>query len=240
MGVYLLSRFASERVKVLLGGEGADEAFAGYGYFASSHRLYPMKGRVARVRDVRQLLNADHGPLRFRGGLIRRNPFSDRVNQQIYYSLHTYLQTIENRLDKMSMGAGVEFRVPYLDHHLVEASLRLPGDMKLKGNITKYILKKLAERYLPKEQIYRPKVGFSTPLNSWIRTDAFRKYVSILKEERTLKRPYYREWGILALLSNFENRPDTFLYSYAGLIWNLLNLEMWIRTFIEEKQSLES
>jgi asparagine synthase (glutamine-hydrolysing) len=88
-----------------------------------------MKGRVARVRDVRQLLNADHGPLRFRGGLIRRNPFSDRVNQQIYYSLHTYLQTIENRLDKMSMGAGVEFRVPYLDHHLVEASLRLPGDM---------------------------------------------------------------------------------------------------------------
>jgi len=236
-GIYLLSKFAAEKVKVLLGGEGADETFAGYDYFASP-RLYPLKNRFVRVEDAQKLINGNITPLSNRQELISKCRFKG-VNKEICYSLNTYLTTIENRLDKMSMAAGLEMRVPFLDHNIVETSLRLPDRYKVGGRITKYILKKLAERYIPREQIYRPKIGFSTPLNEWMRNDkVFGKYVDILREERTLNRPIYNKRGIQQLVANFKKGNDTFRYSYAGRVWILMNLELWIRTFIEEKQQL--
>ena len=105
--------------------------------------------------------------------------------------------------------------------------------------LRKYVLKKIAEKYIPYNQIYRDKIGFSTPINSWINdNNNFGKYVSILKEEKTLNRNFIKRKGVLNLLNSFENNKDSFKYSLAGRIWILLNLEIWIRTFIEEKKEL--
>ena len=87
----------------------------------------------------------------------------------------TYLELVHRlpelllmRADKMAMMHGVETRVPYLDHTIAEFALKLPSSLKIGWNSTKYILKKVAERYLPKSIVYRTKQGFSVPLLQWL------------------------------------------------------------------------
>ena len=72
------------------------------------------------------------------------------------------------KVDRMSMAASLETRVPLLDHKIVEFIFRLPGDLKLRGMTTKWIFKKTMERLLPRENIYRRKEGFSIPIKSWL------------------------------------------------------------------------
>ena len=75
------------------------------------------------------------------------------LNKMLYYELNTFLVDHNlNYTDKLSMATGVEVRVPYLDKELVEFSTRIPTNMKMKNNQTKYILKK-AENYLPKNYL---------------------------------------------------------------------------------------
>ena len=64
------------------------------------------------------------------------------------------------RADKMSMATGVEGRIPFLDHSLVEFAMNIPLSLKFKNNVTKYLLKKVAEPFLPHDIIYRKKIGF--------------------------------------------------------------------------------
>lgn len=235
--LYLLSKEAEKKCKVLIGGEGADEAFAGYTFFKAKRPFSPLTFRFARSRDIHSLILT-------KKNLSQRKQYLDeskgeRVNNKIYFAMSTYLQTILNRLDKTSMAASVEFRAPFLDYKLVEASLALPQSMRVQNGITKVVLKKLAERYLPHQQIYRNKVGFSVPLNKWLHNPKhLGRYVEILSEPRTLNREFYRKEGIKNLLDDFYHAKDTFCYSIAGRVWILLNFELWVRTFIEDKTDL--
>ena len=77
------------------------------------------------------------------------------------------------RADKMSMAVGLEARVPYLDHKLVEFMFNVPAKLKFKNNETKYLLKKVAEKYIPKEIIYRKKIGFAAPTISWFESGKY-------------------------------------------------------------------
>ena len=70
----------------------------------------------------------------------------------------------------MAMANGVEVRVPFLDIELAEFASKIPPKFKQKGIVSKWILKKILEKYLPKEIIYRPKTGFGVPLNSWVKS----------------------------------------------------------------------
>jgi len=239
IGILQLSLFARQHgVKVLLGGEGADEVCAGYPFFTQGRVLHPLKNQTTRIRDVRRLIRFKQLNLLDRKSFILKNPFVSRVNRTSFYAMHTYLPSIENRLDKMSMGGSIEFRTPFLDYQLVEFVMALPDVFKITHGITKFAVKKMAEKYFPKEHIYRPKIGFSTPLNQWMRHPLFKRYIDVLKEERTLCRPFYHRAGILSLLQRFEQQADTPLYSYAGQIWNLLNFELWQRMMIEDRQPL--
>src|SRR5690606_6018652 len=122
---------------------------------------------------------------------------------------------------------GIETRVPYLDTDLVALSTQIPVELKLKGREAKYILKKLAERYLPKEIIYRPKTGFVAPLRKWIQAD-----MKPMIHDRLLS-PEFNKWGIFnqeeirkLIAENDSNRSD-----YAYTIWSLLAIESWLRQF---------
>ncbi|HRI00240.1 MAG TPA: asparagine synthase (glutamine-hydrolyzing) [Saprospiraceae bacterium] len=94
---------------------------------------------------------------------------NNRLNQMLFLELSYFLKDHNlNYTDKMGMSTGVEIRVPFLDVDLVNLSTQLPPDLKLRNNQTKYILKKVAEKYLPKDVIYRPKTGFGAPLREWL------------------------------------------------------------------------
>jgi asparagine synthase (glutamine-hydrolysing) len=80
---------------------------------------------------------------------------------------HRLPELLLMRADKMSMMHGIETRVPYLDHTVAEFALALPTNLKISWSCTKYLLKKVAERYLPKDVVYRKKQGFSVPLLHW-------------------------------------------------------------------------
>lgn len=91
-----------------------------------------------------------------------------------------------NYTDKMSMAAGAEVRVPFLDPDLVAFATRLPPELKQRGATGKWIFKKAMEPLLLREVIYRPKTGFGAPLQRWLQ-QVLREYVEELLSENTLK-----------------------------------------------------
>ena len=116
-------------------------------------------------------------------------PDTSSLNKMLFYELSTFLVDHNlNYTDKLSMAVGVEVRVPFLDKELVEFSMKIPINLKMKGKETKYILKKVAERYLPKDVIYRPKTGFGAPVRKWINEDMTSLIKDYLSEERLRKR----------------------------------------------------
>jgi asparagine synthase (glutamine-hydrolysing) len=94
----------------------------------------------------------------------------DCLSQVQYADLKTYLPgDILTKVDRASMARSLEVRVPLLDHDLVQWLATLPSSLKLRGREGKYIFKKALEPYLPREILYRPKMGFAVPLKNWFR-----------------------------------------------------------------------
>lgn len=102
-----------------------------------------------------------------RMSVLRAEP--SRLRQAALLDQQTYLGAILNRQDKMSMAASIESRVPLLDHRLVSFANGVPDRFKQHGSGTKIVFKRLAEKYLPREVIYRRKSGFGVPLAAWLR-----------------------------------------------------------------------
>ena len=132
-----------------------------------------------------------------------------------------------NYTDKMSMATGVEVRVPFLDIELVEFATQIPPYFKMKGLTTKYILKKLAEKYLPHEVVYRPKSGFGAPVRDWIINDLDSMLLDYLSPSNIKKRGIFDSKSVWNLIN--ENKSGKVDASYT--IWALLSIESWFRQF---------
>ncbi|WP_299107776.1 asparagine synthase (glutamine-hydrolyzing) [uncultured Tenacibaculum sp.] len=157
------------------------------------------------------------------------------LNRMLFWELNTFLVDHNlNYTDKLSMATGVEVRVPFLDKELVEFSTKIPVELKLKGKETKYILKKVAERYLPKEVIYRPKTGFGAPVREWILNDMSFMIEDYLSKEIVERRGIFEYAKIEQLLD--KNRKGVEDVSYS--IWALLSIESWMRQFYDKEMKL--
>src|SRR5690606_17281721 len=103
--------------------------------------------------------------------------------------LQTYLPNdLLTKVDIATMAVSLEARSPFLDHELIEFAASLPPSYKLKGRHTKYLLKKAAERLIPKEVIYRPKMGFGMPVAKWLRGEMSGLVKEKLRPETIKKR----------------------------------------------------
>jgi asparagine synthase (glutamine-hydrolysing) len=143
---------------------------------------------------------------------------------QTFLASHNFLYT-----DKSSMAASLEVRVPFMDIELMKLAARLPEHFKLHRKTTKYVLKKAMEAHLPQDVIYRPKTGFGAPLRRWIREDLSGLTSSVLSEEEIRKRGIFNPQQITRILN--ENTARTADHAY--LIYALLNLSIWMETFID-------
>lgn len=102
--------------------------------------------------------------------LHQYDPQADFLKSMIYLDLKQRLpELLLTRMDKMTMAASVEARVPFLDHKHVEFALQVPSALKYKQGQTKYILKKACEGILPHDVIYRKKMGFASPFEGWLK-----------------------------------------------------------------------
>ncbi|OWY73446.1 asparagine synthase (glutamine-hydrolyzing) [cyanobacterium TDX16] len=159
-----------------------------------------------------------------RGDLNRRS----HVLIQTFLASHNFLYT-----DKTSMAASVEARVPFMDVELMRLAARMPEDVKLKGQTTKYVLKRAMERYLPREVIYRSKTGFGAPLRKWINEDLDAEISDLLGEQRVRNRGLFDAGAISQILR--DNRAGKADHTY--LLYALLTLEVWMMTFIDQAGS---
>ena len=161
------------------------------------------------------------------GGVSSEN----QLDKLLYLDSKTYLPSdILTKVDRMTMAASLEARVPLLDHELIEYVQKIPAQLKLKGTETKYIFKKALEGIVPNEILYREKQGFGVPINEWINLQLKDRIYETLLEKRTLERGYFEAKYIKILLDEHRrNRRD---HSYS--LWILWMLELWHRQFVDK------
>ena len=132
------------------------------------------------------------------------------------------------KMDKMSMAASVEARVPLLDLPLIEWAMTLTEDHKVRGLEGKVLLKRLARKLLPVEVVDRPKVGFTVPLSPWFRGPLRELLADTLLSPQCLERGWYEPAAVRSALDDhLSGRRDR-----ARELWTLLTLELWHRAWI--------
>lgn len=176
---------------------------------------------------------AEYDPGEYFETLLREIPQEKNIlNQMLFWELRTFLVDHNlNYTDKMTMAVGVEARVPYLDLELVAFSQKLPPTLKMKNGEAKYLLKKVAERYLPNDIIYRPKTGFGAPVRKWIKDDLSVYINENLGEHVLEKQGLFNAQEVNQLI--LANKNGMLDASYT--IWSLLAIESWIRQFSDRK-----
>ncbi len=132
-----------------------------------------------------------------------------------------------NYTDKLSMIHGVEVRVPFLDLELVELAGHLPQEVKIKNNIPKYILKKVAEKYLPNEVIYRSKTGFGAPVHELLQNDFKGLIANDLNTDKIKKDNIFNHRTIAKMVSKNQKGDTNFSYN----ILSLLAIQSWLKQF---------
>jgi asparagine synthase (glutamine-hydrolysing) len=152
------------------------------------------------------------------------------VNQMLYIDLKTFLPCLNlTYTDKTSMASSMEVRVPLLDHELIELMGKVPARLKLKGLTRKYIFKRAAEKWLPREIIHRRKAGFGAPMRAWLVNDLREAVEDLLSPTNIKTRGYFEYSSVRKLIDdNLSGREDN-----ALKIFQLLTLELWHRTFID-------
>jgi asparagine synthase (glutamine-hydrolysing) len=127
------------------------------------------------------------------------------------------------KVDLMSMANSLEVRVPLLDHRVVELAFRIPGAAKLRGRVTKRVLKEAFKDLLPPGHTRRPKSGFEIPISRWLRTDLGFLVDRYLSEERIRDQGIFEADVVLDLVrSHRQAKTDT-----AWALWNLIVFQKW-------------
>ncbi len=146
------------------------------------------------------------------------------LEQRFFLADHNLIYT-----DKMSMAAGVEVRVPFLDPDLVEFAARIPARVKQRGRVGKLVLKQAMEPFLPHDVIYRPKTGFGAPLRRWLRGDLRGMLHDILSEKSLSNRGLFDPKSVHQLIADNESGKVDAAY----ILLSLMSIEIWCRAFLD-------
>jgi asparagine synthase (glutamine-hydrolysing) len=150
------------------------------------------------------------------------------LEQRFFLTDHNLTYT-----DRMSMASGVEIRVPFLDLDLVEFASRLPLSYKQRGTCSKWVLKKAMEPYLPRDVIYRKKMGFGLPLRSWLKSELNEWLADTLSFDRLRYRGLFDPVAVQNLISN--NRESRIDAAYTLL--SLASIEIWCQVYVDNMKS---
>lgn len=236
IGFYLLSEAVSRHSKVVQSGQGADEVFGGYHWYPR------LQGSTQPVADyLAAFCDRDHAEMRalvqdryltgdvtasFIASRLTAPGASDPVDQAL--RMDTTVMLVDDpvkRVDNMTMAFGLEARVPFLDHELVELAARIPARHKLAGG-GKGILKEAARRVIPSEVIDRPKGYFPVPALKHLRGPVLESVRDALGSQAARERGLFRPAYVQQLLDD----PSAHMTPLRGSkLWQLGLLELWLQ-----------
>lgn len=154
------------------------------------------------------------------------------LNRLLYVDLKTFLPCLNLAYtDKTSMAANLEVRVPFLNHELMELAARMPVNLKLRGLKRKYILKRAAEKLLPKEVVWRKKAGFGAPIRSWLRGPLKPMVDELLSKETVRRRGLFQPAEVQKIITANQSGHEDFNLQ----VFQLLTLELWQREFLDQQ-----
>jgi asparagine synthase (glutamine-hydrolysing) len=147
-----------------------------------------------------------------------------------YLDLKTYLVgDINTKVDRASMAHSLEVRDPLMDHELVEWAATLPSDFKIRGQQTKYLMKKAMEPHLPNDVLYRPKMGFAVPLARWFRGPLRKRVQDAVLGERLAQTGWFNR----SYLEHLVQAHQAGTRDYSAPLWTLLMFEAFLRNVVD-------
>jgi asparagine synthase (glutamine-hydrolysing) len=237
IGFYLLSQEVAKHVKVVQSGQGADEVFGGY------HWYPPLLDSADPVEDyARVFFDRDHAEYaraidpRLVSGDYSREFVAEHFAQSgaerpidKALRLDTTIMLVDDpvkRVDNMTMAWGLEARVPFLDHELVELAGRVPAELKIAQG-GKGVLKDAARRVIPSEVIDRPKGYFPVPALKFLRGEYLEKVREVLDAPAARERGVFRQ----DYLDELFAAPEKHITPLRGSkLWQIALLEWWLQT----------
>ncbi len=237
IGFFLLSREVAKHVTVVQSGQGADEVFAGYHWYPPMNSSNDPAGDYARVffdRDqaeyretVGERFHGDDHSRAFVEAAFAAPGAQRSIDKAL--RLDTTVMLVDDpvkRVDNMTMASGLEARVPFLDHELVELAARVPPDLKTADG-GKGILKSIGRRIIPAEVIDRPKGYFPVPALKYLRGPVLDLVREALTGEAAQRRGLFQRPYVDKLLKD----PDGHITPLRGSkLWQLGLLELWLQT----------
>lgn len=149
----------------------------------------------------------------------------DYIDKMMLFDASQYLpDDILVKTDRSSMAHGLEMRVPFLDHRIIEFSLGLPLSWKVSNNSGKLILKDILKDYLPESLFNRPKQGFGVPVDRWLRNELKDWAEDLLSENRI------KEYGIFdfKMVNQIWLEHLSGKYNWRDALWAILNMQSWL------------
>jgi len=235
IGFYLLSQHVSKHVKVVQSGQGADEVFAGYHWYPPMlqsqnpineyTKLFFDRNHAEYTEAINARFVEDDYSLAFAKHHFEQAGAPHSLDKVL--RLDTTIMLVDDpvkRVDNMTMAWGLEARVPFLDHELVELAARVPARYKAEPE-GKYVLREAARQVIPHEVIDRPKGYFPVPALKYIQGD----YLNFVKE--ILDAAPQRDLFNQKYLDKLLDAPSEHISPLRGSkLWQIALLEFWLQT----------
>jgi asparagine synthase (glutamine-hydrolysing) len=244
---HLLSEEVSRHIKVVQSGQGADEVFAGYSWYPPLADDVDGSGADAYAAEFVDRTDAEASAMVHPRLRLASDPSRDLVERHFAapgadtpldraLRLDGEVMLIDDpvkRLDNMTMAWGLEARTPFLDHELVELAASCPPELKLEQG-GKGILKRVARSLLPDTVIDRPKGYFPVPALSHLEGEVLTLVRDALTPERVEARAVFEPGYVAKLLA----APNDHLTTLSGnKLWQVAQLELWLRTHVDGAQT---
>jgi asparagine synthase (glutamine-hydrolysing) len=202
---------------------------------AAAFLRFPHSMKQALFTDDAWAKIKDHESEPLLGEFFRDGSANAFVDQMLHTDVSTRLAEHQCPIvDRMSMAFSLEARNPFLDRRVAEFAMKIPASWKMKNRRIKYVLRKMGERYLSREVLYRKKQGFSFPLAQWFRTDLRPLMENVATTSRLIDIGLFRREEMQRIVAeHVEGKID---HNYR--IWMFFNLDLWYRRFFEN-QSVE-